>query len=96
MRVGRGVGEHVASRLEANNIITNPQAFYDDPSFAAASGVLMGAQEMTRDGMKEHDFAELATLIAEIAGNDGGADDGRWKDKVKGMRARFLDMHYCF
>lgn len=36
LRTGRGKGQWLAALLEANNIITNPQAFYDDPSFTAA------------------------------------------------------------
>ena len=43
LRTARAKGEEIADRLEANNVITNPQAFHDDPSFAAASGVRMGS-----------------------------------------------------
>ena len=38
LRTARAKGEYAASLLEANNIITNPQAYHDDPGFAAASG----------------------------------------------------------
>ena len=93
LRTARGMGEHIASRLEANNVITNPQAFWDDPSFAAASGVRMGTQEMTRYGMTEDDFRELAALLAEIVGAEDGPDD-LWRDKVKAFRGRFLEMQY--
>ncbi len=94
LRTGRGRGETIASLLEANDIITNPQAFYDDPSFAAASGVRMGSQEMTRFGMKEADFAELAGLIAEIVTTPDAKPDGAFTDKVNAFRARFRTMHY--
>ena len=92
LRGARGQGEQLATRLEASGVITNPQAFWDDASFAAASGVRMGAQEMTRYGMDEQDFAELAALIARIVGDDGG---DRHADEVRALRARFTRMRYC-
>jgi aminomethyltransferase len=90
LRAARGQGERIATRLEANGIITNPQAFWDDASFAAASGVRMGSQEMTRYGMREGDFAELATLIGRVV-RDGGDHAGQ----VRAFRERFVRMHYC-
>jgi len=96
LRTARGRGEHIASLLEANNVITNPQAFYDDASFAAASGVRMGTQEMTRYGMKEADFADLAGLIAEIATNGETKPEGHWRDDIAAFRKRFSEMTYCF
>ena len=96
IRTARGRGEHIASLLEANNVITNPQAYADDASFAAASGVRTGTQEMTRYGMKEADFRELAGLIAEIVRDGDARPAGHWKDAVKNLRGRFTDMQYCF
>ena len=95
LRTARGRGEFISDLLESNNIITNPQAFHDDPSFAAASGVRMGTQEMTRHGMKEADFKEFAGLFSQIvhAGND--KPHGHFRDAVKAFRARFVEMHYC-
>jgi aminomethyltransferase len=93
LRTARSKGESIADRLEANNVITNPQAYHDDPSFAAASGVRMGAQEMTRYGMKEADFAELAALVADIVG--GGKEETSWIGQVKAFRERFTEMQYC-
>lgn len=96
VRTARGRGEFIASLLEANNIITNPQAYADDASFAAASGVRTGTQEMTRYGMKETDFQELAALIAEIVREGDAKPAGHWKDAIKDLRAHFTDMQYCF
>jgi aminomethyltransferase len=95
LRVARGRGEHAASRLEASGIITNPQAYWDDASFAAASGVRMGTQEMTRYGMRPDDFATLASLIARIL--DTGATPGaaHLKQQVRELRARFTRMRFC-
>jgi aminomethyltransferase len=96
LRCGRAKGQWAASLLEANNVITNPQAFYDDPSFTAASGIRMGTQEMTRYGMEERDFAELAALIAEIVRAGADRPHGHWKQEIANFRRRFLDMRYCF
>jgi len=95
LRVARARGEWAADLLERNNVITNPQAFYDDPSFAASSGVRMGTPEMTRYGMQEADFTELAGLLAEILRSDGSGAEDRWKDAVASLRARFTEMKYC-
>ena len=96
LRTARARGEYVADLLEANNIITNPQALHDDPSFAAASGVRMGTQEMTRYGMNEADFQELAALISEMTGGPETKPTDSWREKVKSFRSRFTDMQYCF
>jgi aminomethyltransferase len=95
LRTARAKGEAISDMLEANNIITNPQAFHDDPSFAAASGVRMGAQEMTRFGMKEADFAELAGLVADIVGHGGKQSSTSWTNEVMAFRERFTEMQYC-
>ena len=96
LRTARAKGETIADRLEANNVITNPQAFHDDPSFAAASGVRMGTQEMTRHGMKEDDFRALAALLAEAIGDEGAKPEDHWKSAVADFRSRFTEMRYCF
>jgi len=92
LRVARARGEWAADALERNNIITNPQAFYDDPSFAASSGVRMGTPEMTRYGMREQDFTELAGLLAEILRDAAGSDR---REAVTALRGRFTEMRYC-
>ena len=96
LRTGRAKGQWLAGLLEANNIITNPQAFYDDPSFTAASGVRMGAQEMTRYGMEERDFAELAALLADIVSTSADHPAGNFRPRVVEFRSRFREMQYCF
>jgi glycine/serine hydroxymethyltransferase len=96
LRVAPGKGGEVADRLEANNVITNPQALPDDPGFAAASGVRMGTQEMTRHGMKEADFRAFAALLAGIVGDGSAKNRGALREQVKAFRAGFTDMHYCF
>ncbi len=85
-----GHGEDIARRLEDNNIITNYQALPDDDSFIESSGIRMGVQEMTRFGMKEADFEQLAEYLSECVISNKAV-----KDKVKQLRQRFLMMHYC-
>jgi glycine/serine hydroxymethyltransferase len=62
----------------------------DDEGFTASSGLRTGVQEMTRFGMKEKDFAELAGLMA-----DAILKNRLVKDEVSRLRSRFLQMQYC-
>lgn len=96
VRTARAQGQYASELLEQNNVITNPQAFYDDLSFAAASGVRTGTQEMTRFGMREPDFEELAGLLAEILRDGRDRPRAFWQDAVKMFRGRFTEMQYCF
>ena len=96
-----GLARHLArvaeaSRLEAANVITNPQAFADDPGFAASSGIRMGTQEMTRYGMKEADFETLAGLLAQIVHDDDTKAKDHWREEVTTFRSGFREMGYCF
>jgi len=85
-----GDAKEIASRLEANNIITNYQALPGDATFYHPSGIRMGVQEMTRYGMKESDFDNLARFTAEvILRKKNTADD------VAEFRSRFCTMEYC-
>jgi aminomethyltransferase len=90
VRVGYGKGPVMAYRLEENNIIVNYQGAPDDEGFTAASCLRMGVQEMTRFGMKEGDFEELADYIGKIVlrGRSLAAE-------VSGYRKRFTEMKYC-
>ena len=90
LRVGHARGIETANRLEENNIIVNYQGLPDDDAFATCSGLRMGVQEMTRFGMKEADFGELAGYLAAVItkGKDVAAE-------VAALRKRFNSMHYC-
>jgi aminomethyltransferase len=91
LNVGYARGPEIARRLEENNIILNYQAAPEEEGFTAAGSLRMGVQEMTRFGMKEKDFPELAQLMGDIILKNKSV-----KDEVKALRQRFLDMHYCF
>ena len=85
-----GTGEEIARRLEDNNIITNYQALPDDESFIGSSGIRTGSQEMTRFGMKEKDFEQLAEYIADCVISNKPV-----KAEVAKFRQKFLTMQYC-
>jgi glycine/serine hydroxymethyltransferase len=87
---GFGDAKEIATRLESNNIITNYQALPGDTTFYRPSGIRMGAQEMTRYGMKEKDFERLAGLIADVILKN--KDVAR---EVGEFRGRFSKMQYC-
>ncbi len=90
LRVGYARGVEVADRLEKNNIIVNYQALPDDEGFTASSGLRTGVQEMTRFGMKEADFTELAEYIAAVILGEKDVSQ-----KVSGFRQKFTRMQYC-
>jgi len=91
VRVGYGRGPEIARRLESNNVICNYQALPDDESFSAASGLRMGIAEMTRFGMEEDDFAELAAMISNVI-----EDDADVRGDVERLRSRFIELRYTF
>jgi glycine/serine hydroxymethyltransferase len=85
-----GMGEDIARRLEENNMITNYQALPDDDSFVGSSGIRMGTQEMTRFGMKEKDFEQLAEYMADCIKSNKNV-----KDEIRKLRQKYLTMQYC-
>ena len=90
VRVGYGRGAEMARRLEASNLICNYQALPGEEGFTAAGGLRFGVSEMTRFGMEEGDFAEVADLIGAVVLE--GAEVG---GKVKALRERFLEPRFC-
>jgi aminomethyltransferase len=84
-------GPEIARRLEDNNIICNYQAGPDDEGFTAAGSLRLGVSEMTRFGMKEEDFKELAGLMADVVLNNA-----RIREKVKALRIKFSELQFCF
>ncbi len=89
--VGYGRGPEVARQLEANNIICNFQANTDEEGFTASGALRTGVSEMTRFGMQEKDFHELAVLIHDVVKNGHQVID-----KVKDLRKRFSELQFCF
>jgi aminomethyltransferase len=90
LRVGYGKGPEIAHRLEESNIIVNYQAAPDDEGFTAASCLRMGVQEMTRFGMGEGDFSELADYLSQVI-----LHHRPMAQEVSQFRKRFTEMRYC-
>jgi aminomethyltransferase len=89
--VGYSRGPEIASRLEANNIICNFQANTDEEGFTASGALRTGVSEMTRFGMQEEAFHDLAVLIHDVVKNNSDVID-----KVKDLRERFSELQFCF
>jgi len=90
VRVGFSRGPLMAERLEENNIIVNYQGAPDDEGFTAASCLRMGVQEMTRFGMKEDDFGELAELLGQVILHHRSV-----VREITTFRKKFTEMKYC-
>ena len=89
--VGYGRGPEMALRLEKNNLICNYQAVPDEEGFTASGALRLGVSEMTRFGMEETDFQELASLIKDVV-----VKNAHVKDQVTKMRQRFQELKFCF
>lgn len=86
-----GDAKEIAVRLEENNIIVNFQALPDDETFYHPSGIRMGVSEMTRFGMEEKDFRELASIMYKII-----VEKKNMKEEVKNFRKKFIKMRFVF
>ena len=91
LSVGKTKGPEASRMLEQNDIVSNYQALPRDSSFSEASGIRMGVQEMTRFGMRESDFEELAAMICDIL-----LRKRNLRAEIGIFRSRFRKMHYCF
>ena len=91
VKVGYGLGPEIAGRLEANNIICNYQAIPSEEGFTAAGALRLGVSEMTRFGMEEGDFRELAGLIHDVVKKEINI-----QTRVKAFRQRFRELRFCF
>jgi len=91
INVGYTNGPEIAKSLEDSNIITNYQATAEEEGFTAAGSIRMGVAEMTRFGMEEKDFQELAQLIYDVI-----IKHKNISEKVSSFRKHFLEMRYCF
>jgi aminomethyltransferase len=90
VRVGYGKGPMMAERLEENNIIVNYQGAPDDEAFTTASCLRTGVQEMTRFGMKEDDFGQLAEYMSRVILHDRPV-----AKEVSQFRKKFSEMKLC-
>jgi glycine hydroxymethyltransferase len=87
-------GKSVAEKLEENNIICNKMALPTDNSNDATnnpSGIRLGAQEMTRWGMKESEMKEIARFFNDILVKQKGV-----KEDVERLKKQFTEIQYCY
>ncbi len=89
--VGYAQGPEIARRLEESNIIVNYQAAPTDEGFTAAGALRMGVQEMTRFGMKEAHFQQVAQFLSDVVKGKPSV-----KEAVAAFRKDFLEMAYTF
>jgi len=91
-----GGGAKAAKLLEDANIILNKNLLPWDPPEAVKnpSGLRIGVQEMTRFGMREDDFRELAKFFKEVLID--GRDPADVRKKVIEFRRNFLEVKYGY
>jgi glycine hydroxymethyltransferase len=91
-----GGGAKAAALLERSNIIVNKNLLPYDPPEAVKdpSGLRTGVQEMTRLGMKEGDFKEVAKFFRMILID--GRDPGDVKKQVIDFRMNFNTVQFTF
>ncbi len=91
-----GGGAKAAKLLEDANIILNKNLLPWDPPEAVKnpSGLRIGVQEMTRFGMKEGDFKELARFFRDVLIE--GKDPTEVRKKVIEFRKNFVEVKYGY
>ena len=90
VKVGYGPGrDGPAARGEQHHLQLPGRArpTRDSPRPAPSTG----ASEMTRFGMGEEDFRQVAQFIRDVV-----VDDRKVADEVARFRSRFTDLRYCF
>ncbi|MEM3142457.1 MAG: serine hydroxymethyltransferase, partial [Zestosphaera sp.] len=91
-----GGGAKSATLLEQANIIVNKNLLPWDPPEAVKdpSGIRLGTPEMTRLGMKEGDFKEVAKFMREVLIDGRPPEEVR--KKVIEFRKNFVEVKYGF
>jgi glycine hydroxymethyltransferase len=91
-----GGGAKAATLLEQANIIVNKNLLPWDPPEAVKdpSGIRLGTPEMTRLGMREGDFKEVARFMREVLID--GKPPEEVKKKVIEFRKNFTEVRYGF
>jgi len=93
-RVEEGTALEVSKSLEKANIITSMTPLPTDKSEAMASGIRLGAQEVTRLGMGRDEMSLIGSLIARVVKSPDSTSDV--KEEVKDLVGRFRSIHYTF
>ncbi len=91
----QGGGATCALDLETANIITNKNLIPDDPGTSMRpAGLRLGAQELTRIGMKGSQMSEVAELFKRVLIDK--EDPLKVREDVKALKSSFQTIHYCF
>ena len=88
-----GGGQEVARNLKDNNIICNMNLLPFEPldNVQNPVGIRLGAQEMTRLGMKQDEMKQIAKLMS------GMLRQGKFlAEEVKAFRQQYQQVHYSF
>ncbi|MCK4266324.1 MAG: serine hydroxymethyltransferase, partial [Thermoplasmata archaeon] len=90
----QGGGALVSQLMEDANMIANKNMLPWDTKPKNPSGIRLGAQELTRIGMKESHMSEVAELIKRVAIDK--EDPEKVKRSVIQLKGDFKKIHYCF
>ena len=91
VKVGYAQGPRIARQLEKNNVICNFQATPQEEGFTASGALRLGVAEMTRFGMRPHDFQALAQFMADVILHSKNV-----REEILALRQKHLDMQFCF
>ena len=89
-----GGGAWAAQALEDAGLITNMNMLPGDTSALHPSGLRLGAQEMTRIGMKESDMRDVARFLTDVVKDKKKPSEV--KARVADFRQKFRGIHYCY
>lgn len=89
-----GGGAWGAQALEDANLITNMNMLPGDTSALDPSGLRLGAQEMTRIGMKPGDMQDVAQFLVDVVKEK--KDPKSVQARVAEFRKNFQGVHYCY
>lgn len=88
-----GGGAEAANLMERANMIANKNMLPGDKSSVKPSGIRLGAQEMTRVGMKESEMKEVAALIHRVVVKKESPEVV--KKDVIALKRNFTKVRYC-
>lgn len=90
----QGGGRRAAELLERCGVVCNMNMIPGDQKAMDPSGIRLGAQELTRLGMKERDMRDVAAVF-EAALMKGEAPE-KAAARAADLRGRFAGVHYCY
>lgn len=94
VEIGKNKGKQAAQTLEQAGIVTNMNMTPDDKDPLNPSGLRLGAQELTRIGMKENEMKQVAEFIKKVLIDKKQVKEV--KNDIKEFRKDYQNVHYCF